>query len=127
MNLNKYLTMALVKCPVCRNRMSSLAEVCPKCGFSHDPDQVIDAEQAQLYQKRRYQQRIYQLKMLSFVAMASAMIGAIPMLWAYIKGIEENENVNLLAHWGSYLVGIGFVMYLFVRAAIITTRKNYRK
>ena len=119
--------MALVKCPVCRTRMSSLAKVCPKCGFSHDGEQEIDEEQAALFKKRQFGQRIYLLKMLSYVAMSIAMIGAIPMLWAYIKGLEQGDNVVLLEHWGVYLVGLGFVMYLFVRAAIIIARKNYRK
>lgn len=119
--------MALVKCPVCRTRMSSLAKVCPKCGFSHEGEQIIDEEQAALYKKRQYGQRIYQLKMLSYVAMSIAMIGAIPMLWDYIKGLEQGDNVVLLEHWGVYLVALGFVMYLFVRAGIIITRKNHRR
>ncbi len=119
--------MALVKCPVCRTRMSSLAKVCPKCGFSHEGEQEIDEEQAALYKKRQFGQRIYLLKMLSYVAMSIAMIGAIPMLWAYIKGLEQGDNVVLLEHWGVNLVGLGFVIYLFVRAAIIIARKNYRK
>src|SRR5690554_6646546 len=105
--------MALVKCPVCRTRMSSLAPVCPKCGFSHDGEQKIDPEQADLYKKRQFGQRIYQLKMLSYVAMSIAMIGAIPMIWAYIQGLEQGHQVVLLEHWGSYLVGVGFVLYLF--------------
>lgn len=118
--------MALIKCPVCRTRMSSLAPVCPKCGFSHDGEQQIDEEQAALYKKRLFGQRIYQLKMLSYVAMSIAMIGTIPMLWDYIKGLEQGDTVVLMEHWGINLVAIGFVIYLFVRAAIIITRKNYR-
>lgn len=119
--------MALVKCPVCRTRMSSLAKVCPKCGFSHDGEQQIDEEQAALYKKRQFGQRIYQLKMLSYLAMTIAMIGAIPMLWDYIKGLEQGDKVVLLKHWGSYLVAAGFIMYLVVRAFMIITRKNYRR
>ncbi|KAA3651587.1 MAG: hypothetical protein DWP95_00485 [Proteobacteria bacterium] len=118
--------MALVKCPVCRTKMSSLAPVCPKCGFSHDKEAKIDREQADLYRKRRFSQRIYQLKMMSYVAMVIAMIGAIPMLWDYIKGLEQGNNVILLQHWGSYLVAIGFIFYLVIRVAMILTRRNYR-
>ncbi len=118
--------MALVKCPVCRTRMSSLAKTCPKCGFSHDSDQEIDPEQAKLYRKRLFSQRTYQLKMMSYVAMTIAMIGAIPMLWAYIKGIEEGENVVLLTHWGSYLVAGGFLFYVVVRISMILIGKKYR-
>jgi len=106
--------------------MSSLAKVCPKCGFSHDPEQEIDPQQAELYRKRRFSQRVYQLKMTSYVAMAIAMIGAIPMLWAYIKGIEQGDNVVLLSHWGSYLVAAGFVLYVVIRIAMILNQKKYR-
>ncbi|MCX7545047.1 hypothetical protein [Marinicella gelatinilytica] len=118
--------MALVKCPVCRTKMSSLAPVCPKCGFSHDSDAKIDPEQAELYRKRRYAERSYQLTMLSYVAMAIAMIGAVPMLWDYIQGLEQGKNVVLLEHWGSYLVAAGFVFYMVIRVVMIQTRKNHR-
>lgn len=118
--------MALVKCPVCSTRMSTLAKTCPKCGFSHEPEQEIDTEQAKLHRKRRFSQRVYQLKMMSYVAMTIAMIGAIPMLWAYIKGIEEGNNVVLLSHWGSYLIAAGFLFYVVVRIAMILNRKKFR-
>jgi len=118
--------MALVNCPACRTRISSLAKVCPACGFSFDKEATIDPEQVKLFQKRQFRQRMYQLRMFSYVAMTITMIGAIPMLWDYIQGVENAEPIVLMEHWGVYAVAIGFLMYLGIRAGMIWVRRNYR-
>ncbi len=118
--------MALVNCPACRTKMSSVAKVCPKCGYSRDPDAQIDPEQVKLFQKRMFRDRMYKLRMLSYVAMTITMIGALPMLWDYIKGIENSNNIELLKHWGVYPIALGFVLYLVIRVSMVAVRRNYR-
>ncbi len=118
--------MALVNCPACRTKMSSVAKVCPKCGYSRDPDAQIDPEQVKLFQKRLFRDRMYKLRMLSYVAMTITMIGALPMLWDYITGIENSTPVVLLKHWGVYPIALGFVLYLVIRITMVAVRRNYR-
>lgn len=118
--------MALVHCPACRTKMSSVAKICPKCGYSRDSEAEIDPEQVKLFQKRMFRDRMYKLRMFSYVAMSVTMVGALPMLWDYIKGIENGEPVILLRHWGVYAIGVGFVMYLVIRGFMLTVRRRYR-
>ncbi len=118
--------MALVKCPACRTRMSSVAKVCPKCNYSRDPEAEADPEQVKLFQKRLFRDRMYKFRMFSYVAMTITMIGALPMLWDYIQGVEKGEPVILLKHWGIYAIAVGFFLYMVIRLLMISTRKRYR-
>jgi len=117
--------MALVNCPACRTKMSSVAKVCPKCGYSRDPNAEIDPEQVKLFQKRQFRDRMFKLRMLSYVAMTITMIGALPMLWDYIRGIEEAEPIIMLEHWGIYAIAVGFFLYLLIRIFMIVSRRMY--
>ncbi len=118
--------MALVNCPACRTKMSSVAKVCPKCNYSRDPEAEIDPEQVKLFQKRQFRDRMYKLRMFSYVAMTITMIGALPMLWDYIQALEQGKMVVLLEHWGIYAIAVGFVMYMLIRAFMLTVRRRYR-
>jgi hypothetical protein len=106
--------------------MSSVAKVCPKCNYSPDPEAEIDPEQVKLFQKRLFRDRMYRLRMFSYVAMSITMVGALPMLWDYIKGLEAAEPVVLLNHWGIYAIAVGFFMYMAIRIFMIITRRSYR-
>ena len=118
--------MALINCPSCRTKISSLAKVCPNCNYSQDPDAEIDPEQVALFKKRMFRDRMYKLRMFSYVAMSITMIGALPMLWDYIRGMETGDSVILLKHWGVYAVGLGFVMYMVIRFIMVQSRRRYR-
>lgn len=118
--------MALVMCPACRKKKSSLALVCPNCGFSNQKDVSANDEQLALTKKRKFRDRIYHLKMISYVAMSLAMVGIIPMLWSYIEAIENSVKINLKEHWGLYFVGIGFLIYVITRYLMIKAKKEYR-
>jgi hypothetical protein len=118
--------MALVNCPACRTKISSLAKVCPNCGYSRDPDAEIDEEQVRLFQKRLFRDRIYKLRMFSYVSMTITMIGALPMLWDYITGIESGSPIEMMSHWGMYAIAVGFFMYLVIRVFMVLVRRSYR-
>ncbi|MFC3193066.1 hypothetical protein ACFODZ_02315 [Marinicella sediminis] len=118
--------MALVNCPACRTKISSLAKVCPKCQYSRDPNAEVDEEQVRLFQKRLFRDRMYKLRMFSYVAMTITMIGALPMLWDYITGIESGEPIEMLEHWGVYAISVGFFLYLVIRVLMALVRRSYR-
>ncbi len=118
--------MALVNCPACRTKMSSVAKVCPNCGYSRDPEAQADPEQIKLFQKRIFRDRMYKFRMFSYVAMTITMIGALPMLWDYIRGIEQAEPIVMLKHWGIYAIALGFVLYIVIRILMVLVRRNYR-
>jgi hypothetical protein len=118
--------MALVKCPACRTKISSLAKVCPKCQYSRDPEAEIDEEQVRLFQKRLFRDRMYQLRMFSYVAMTITMIGALPMLWDYITGLESGDPIVMLEHWGVYAIAVGFFLYVVIRVLMVLVRRTYR-
>ncbi len=118
--------MALIDCPSCNARVSSVASQCPECGFDLAMG-MADEETLRTLRNRRYRDRMYVLKMLSFAAMAIAMIGAIPMLFHYISAIEAGTPAQLMDHWGVYLVGIGFVFYLVVRVRMLSLKSAHRR
>jgi len=70
---------------------------------------------------------MYHLKMLSFIAMALALIGLVPMLWDYLKALGYGFQANILNHWGINLIIAGFVMYVFVRIMMLLTKRNYKR
>ncbi|MCX7552900.1 hypothetical protein OS175_03325 [Marinicella sp. S1101] len=118
--------MALINCPACRTKISSVAKVCPSCGYSKDPEAQADPEQIKLFQRRLFRDRMYKLRMFSYVAMTITMIGALPMLWDYIKGIESAVPIVLLDHWGIYAIAVGFIMYVAIRVFMTLVRRNFR-
>lgn len=118
--------MALINCPACRTKISSVAKVCPKCGYSKDAKAEADPEQVKLFQRRIFRDRMYKLRMFSYVAMSITMVGALPMLWDYIQGIEQGETVILLKHWGIYAIALGFIMYMTLRFFMLKVKRNYR-
>lgn len=119
--------MALIKCPSCRTQISSVAKACPKCGYSKDERHEADPEEVKLFLKRKLRDRMYRLKMFSYVAMSIAMIGALPMLYDYIKGIEDSDPIVLKEHWGMYAVGAGFLFYVLIRSLMVYTRSDHKK
>ncbi len=118
--------MALIQCPACHRRVSNMAKTCPECGFNLVSG-LADEATLQKLRQRQYRDRMYVLKMLSFTAMAIALIGAIPMLFHYIQGIEAGVPVRLVEHWGVYLVAAGFVFYATVRVRMMSLKAAYQK
>ena len=53
------------------------------------------------------------------------MVGAIPMILAYINAMEMEKTMNIAEHWGVYLVALGFVVYLVIRALMIMSKRRF--
>lgn len=119
--------MALIKCPSCRTKISTVAEACPKCGFAMKKDGKANPDEIKLFLKRQLRDRMYRLRMFSYVAMSITMIGALPMLWDYIKGLEIGEAVVLKDHWGIYAVAVGFICYMITRSIMVHVKSEHKK
>lgn len=117
--------MSLVKCPSCRNKISSKVKSCPHCSFSFDQDE-IEIERIKLIKYRKYRDLVYKLKMLSYLAVVIAMIGIVPMIWDYTQAINYGFIVSISDHWGLYFLELGFVFYIIVRYLLIKAKRQYK-
>jgi len=115
--------MALISCPHCNKQNSSKQDFCSHCKA---PLILDEAELERLLRKNRREQKnkIYRWKMLSFLAMAIAMIGAVPMVWDYAKSVDYGFQASLINHWGAAWVFAGFILYVVTRIMIILIKKS---
>jgi len=102
--------MSLINCPSCQKQISDKSEICPHC---ENP-------------LKQSEEDLNRIKVLTFTAMAIAIIGLVPMLWTYAKAIDYGFNANLLNHWGIYLIMAGFALYVVVRIMMFNTKRNYK-
>jgi len=117
--------MSLITCPSCQKKISDKANECNYCSFSlvenHD-----EIERLKILNYRKYRNKMYRLKMLSFLSIAIAMAGAVPMLWDYAQAIDYGFDAQFLNHWGIYLLILGFCCYVILRVFMINTRRSYK-
>jgi len=118
--------MSLVNCPSCQAKISNKSKQCLKCGLNFHEITEDDVQRAKKLKFRRYRDRMYVYKMLSFVAIAIATFGAVPMLWKYIRAIDYGFTAQLTNHWGISLIIIGFFLYVFIRILMIVTKRNFK-
>ncbi len=117
--------MALTKCPSCQNKISSKASSCSHCGFSLVEDEEA-LDQLRKQKHRLFRNKMYRLKMLSYVAMAITLIGVVPMIWDYVKSIDYGFNASILNHWGVNWVVMGFILYFVIRILMLKTKRDYK-
>jgi hypothetical protein len=116
--------MSLIKCPSCQKQISDKVESCPHCDFSFNQTEE-ELKRLKTLNFRSYRNKMFRLKMLTFTAMAIAIIGLVPMLWTYAQAIDYGFNANMLKHWGIYFIAAGFVLYMVVRVLMFLTKRNY--
>ena len=120
--------MSLVNCPACQSKISNKSSQCPNCGLSFDDFSEDDELRAKTLRFRKYRNTMYRYKMLSFVAIAIATFGAVPMIWLYIKALDYGFNdVQLTNHWGINLIVLGFIAYVCIRVLMVVTKMKYKK
>lgn len=115
--------MALINCPHCNRQNSSQAKECVGCGRSLQMSRE-ELEKLARQRKRDLRNTLYRYKMLSYVAMALALFGAVPMIWDYARSIDYGFNTSVLNHWGTTWVVIGFVVYAFSRVMMLVAKKK---
>ena len=117
--------MSLIKCPSCQKQMSDKAKVCTHCDSYLNPNEE-DLKRMKVLNFRKYRDKMFRFKMLTFTAMAIAVLGLVPMLWTYAKAIDYGFNAQFANHWGIYLVMLGFILYVVVRVFMYLTKRNYK-
>ncbi len=103
--------MAIIKCPACNKRISSVAETCQYCNtvFSDDKDDeaiLRSANNARHLKKQRLQN-------FSFLFIVLFTAGALLM---YLGLSDGDESMNT---GGRVMIALGFVGYVSLRIALM--------
>ena len=108
----------IVKCPSCKKPVSDKAASCSHCGFSLD-DVSVEAFKEQ--KRRSLRDRIYRLKMSSYLAITLLLAGA---GWYFY----ETADLDLTPSMGPIiLVALGSLAYLTVRVLLFINKRNMRQ
>jgi hypothetical protein len=116
--------MSLTKCPICQKKISDKVKSCPNCEYSFNQSQD-EIDQLKVKNFRQYRNQMYRFKMLTFLSIAFAVMGVVPMIWTYAKAIDYGFNASITNHWGIYLVITGFIMYVIIRVMMLNTKRRY--
>lgn len=96
--------MAIVRCPTCDQRISSLAESCPHC---HEVLGQLSDDQRERIALRRWRDQIYRARNFSYLAMTLVVVGMIAW-W-----ISEPQGLALpVPPQAAYLLGVGAAAYV---------------
>lgn len=118
--------MSLISCPSCRKKVSDKNKICPECGASLFLS-VEEIERIKVLNYRAYRDKMYRLKMLTFLAVAVALIGIVPMVWDYARALDYGFNAIIINHWGIYFAIAGFLMYVFCRILMMNAKRQYKQ
>lgn len=109
--------MALVRCPACHQRMSSLARVCPAC---HEPVGEIDESERAKIALRRWRDRLFLARNVTYLAMTLIVIGIVVWWLQPPDGLALPvglvPSALLAAGFLAYVAGWGWLLWLKLRA-----------
>ncbi len=117
--------MSLIKCPSCQKQISDKVIMCPHCDYSFNQTKE-ELDRVKVINYRKYRDKMYRFKMLTYTAIAIAVAGLVPMLWAYAQAIDYGFNASITNHWGIYLVMTGFALYVVIRILMVSSKKKYK-
>ena len=103
--------MAIIKCPACGERISSAAKECPHCGAvfgDEDEAERLERKARNLRFKKKAQLQNY-----SFLAMVAFAAGALLMYFGMGEADELYQDI------GRFLVALGFISYIGLRATLL--------
>ncbi|QYJ99799.1 zinc ribbon domain-containing protein [Shewanella psychrotolerans] len=103
--------MALVQCPICDKRISSLAKSCPHCATKHSSDNESASRISHI-------KRSNQLMNQSFFAMTLFIAGVFIWFW----GGEPAEGMR--ANIAGACFVFGFIGYLITRIRIVLHKRK---
>jgi len=95
--------MAIIQCPACKQRISSLAKVCPHCGVALAE---LSEEDLASVRQRRLDGQLFRARNLTIAAMAVALLG---IIWWLFAGPDQ-------AQVAAALIGVGGLAYVGSRA-----------
>jgi len=110
--------MAIISCPNCDKLISSRTMLCPYCEFQRGE---VSEEQLNEFRRRKLRDRIYHLKMASYVAL-TFLIGAFGWYLADTSGFQYRSSA------GPYvLFTVGAVCYLVIRVYLYKFKATLKK
>lgn len=96
--------MAIIRCPACDRRMSSAARACPHC---HEPVGELSESDRDRLLVRRWRDRIYRARNLTYLAMTLVVAGLI--IW----WLTEPQGLVLpIGLVPGLLLGLGLIGYV---------------
>ncbi|MFU8877083.1 MAG: hypothetical protein ACNA7E_03000 [Wenzhouxiangellaceae bacterium] len=108
--------MAIIHCPACNQRMSSVAKACPAC---HEPVGELSEEQRQTLLMRRWRDRIYRARNFTYLAMALVVFGLLGWWMSEPQGLAMPVGTipAILLSVGvvGYLLGWGWLLWVRLR------------
>ena len=110
--------MAIISCPNCDKPISNRTMLCLYCGFQRG-----EVSEAQLneFRRRKLRDRIYHLKMASYLAL-TFLIGAFGWYLAETSGFQYRSTM------GPYVMfTVGAACYLVIRVYLYKFRAALRK
>ena len=97
--------MAIINCAGCGKRISSISPICPHCGFQRGD---ASDEQLEEFTRRKLRDRIYHLKMISYVVM-TVVVAAFGWYWLDTGGFQHRSGMGPLI-----LFGIGAAVWFWM-------------
>lgn len=112
--------MAIVDCPACKQRISSLAKVCPHCGTALA--ELSDEELATV-QRRRLDQQLFRVRNITYLTMAVALAG---MIWWLFAGPDQAQVAAVLIAVGGlgYVAARAWMMWLQSQVKVLRRRRR---
>lgn len=110
--------MAIISCPSCDKNISSHTALCPYCGFQQG--EVAEEDLREL-RRRKLRDRIYHLKMTSYLAL-TLLIAAFGWYLMDTSGFQYRSSM------GPYILFIlGAAGYLVIRIYLYKSKAALRK
>lgn len=110
--------MAIISCPSCDKSISSQTMLCPYCGFQRGE---VEEEQLQEFRRRKIRDRIYHLKMASYVALTL-------LVAAFGWYLEDTSGLQHRSSAGPYIMfTVGAACYMVIRLYLYKAKSALRK
>jgi len=108
--------MAIINCPVCNKRISSVAESCEYCKTEFSDD-TNDEQVLRTARNARFL-KIQRLQNFSFLFIVLFTAGALLM---YLGISEQNDTFNT---GGRVMVALGFIGYVVTRVSLMLSKRK---
>lgn len=105
--------MAVINCPSCKKKISDKAKTCNHCDFdlsNTDAEKIATLNRVSLINKSQ------RLMNYSFIAMLLFCGGFLFMFWDNVEPGSIQHTMAMVC------AGIGFVMYIIIRAMLVITK-----
>lgn len=107
----------IVKCPNCKQQISSQMTLCPHCGFERGE---VTEDQLQEYQRRKLRDRVYHLKMASY-GVITVFLAAFGWYWWQTAGFQQKAATGPVL-----LLALGTIAYVVIRVMLFIARKKLK-